>query len=107
MLNFNLPPTDEKQNYIESCLNTAQEIFSEYENQYGINRCRYLLFLYRCLLNFKTENESYESFDNDLKELQKSCDKLAQQFIEKLLRYRKPTYLSIYNSIKYYPIILQ
>ena len=107
MLNFNLPPTNEKQNYIESCLNTAQEIFSEYENQYGINRCRYLLFLYRCLLNFKTENESYESFDNDLKELQKSCDKLAQQFIEKLLRYRKPTYLSIYNSIKYYPIILQ
>ena len=106
-INEILTPSEIDINNIKNLLNSAKDIYKNYNNSYGVIRCDYLLILFNCLLNFNFSNSNFILYWGKLVELKESCNTLEAHFIDKLKRYSSFKYINFYNSIKYFPIILQ
>ncbi len=88
---------------IKGSLQEASGIYNSFGNKYGVLRCEYLFLIISIL-----EDIPKDCKDRINQFLQKTENHtLEKRFCERLLNIRKPTYLDFYNSIKYYPIILQ
>ena len=107
MRNPYLAPTKDDIDNIMNLLNSARSGYEEYKNNYGVNRCDYLIFLFQCLLNFDSSNPDFNNYCKMLRALANKCTTLEAKFIHKLFRYSQFKYMNFYNSIKYFPIILQ
>lgn len=84
-------------------LQEANSIYDSFGNEYGTLRCEYLSLIISILRdNLKNAKKQIEQFLPKTKNYA-----LERKLCERLLNIRKPTYLDFYNSIKFYPIILQ
>lgn len=88
---------------IIACLKEANGIYQSFGNDYGTFRCEYLSLIIGILSNnLKDGKKLIQQF------LPKTRNyALERKFCEKLINIHNPKYLDFYNSIKYYPIILQ
>ncbi|MDE6058854.1 MAG: hypothetical protein K2G44_02315 [Clostridia bacterium] len=91
---------------IEKVMHSLQEangIYKSFGNEYGTLRCEYLSLIISILKdNLKDCKKRIEQFLPITQNYE-----LERKLCERLVKIRKPAYLDFYNSIKYYPIILQ
>ena len=104
LANENLQINNTEKHKIITLLNNAIEIYSSFGNNYGVIRCEYILKLFNILINF---DKQVDTKMNILFNTFNHIDTIEKKYINKLSINKKISYLDIYNSIKYYPIILQ
>lgn len=92
---------------IDTLITSALNIYTEYQNKYGVQRCKFIKILFNLLQYFSAENNKFDKELRVMKDLSITCNGLELKFIEKLNRFREISYMDVYNSLKYYPIILQ
>lgn len=105
--NLMLTPANKIIDEITNLLNSALAIYQAYSNSYGVTRCNYLLYIFQCLRNFDHDNSEFDKYWHKLIDLSENCTTLETKFIAKLNSYKSFQYINFYNSIKYFPIILQ
>ncbi len=108
MLNENLYLSNDVNKQIIMHIETSRKIYENYGNKYGVLRCDFITILFDLLKNFSVENDAaFNSTKSKMVLYSQNCYPLEKNFINKLLLYKKDNYLTIYNSLKFYPIILQ
>lgn len=87
---------------VANSLKKAENIYKSFGNKYGVLRCHYLKTMTDILSNFGDCKNRIVSLEKETKNFV-----LENRFCNKILNLKVITFLNIYNSIKYYPIILQ
>lgn len=92
---------------IKKLIDESTKIYKKYDNKYGVQRNEFIELLFDLLNNFG----SNKKFNNTFAYLCKHKNhfyKVEQEYIMKLLRIRKTiSYKAVFDTLKYYPIILQ